>query len=333
MMRVWRFGIPRGYGNGKMRRIVFTIALVIAAPIANRASSLQGVVPFSISDDPARFPWATASVPVVFQFSNDVAGDLVITRLVRTGYEPAWHLADTIRVAASGGRAAVTGPIGIETLLVVRAGDQPGYLLDGPFRWPSKPSTYVVRTEWRKTIRGMFAGQRASLQWVSPDADPGPGAACEWRAKAEWECVGVPLRARGVIVMISTGQVTCGIPSGVVSSSGVDTATTRTSAWGRMIIVQRPPGATGRVRITATRLEAADAASRLPLDGAFDSPAHVEMVADDVAWVAGAEVRDDWWLEIEAMDWATERVAVREVAAGPADRPLRLQVVRLPLGI
>jgi hypothetical protein len=57
------------------------------------------------------------------------------------------------------------------------------------------------------------------------------------------------------------------------------------------------------------------------------------MVADDVAWVAGAEVRDDWWLEIEAMDWATERVAVREVAAGPADRPLRLQVVRLPLGI
>jgi hypothetical protein len=320
----------RGY-SGSL--VVLMIALVVCVDPVGGANSLQEVVPFTISDGLPRLPWATATAPVVLQFNNDVPGDLVIVRLARSGYERNWHLAATTHVTPANGHAVVDGPIGIESLLVVRARDRPGYLLDGPFRWPSKPSTYAVRTEWRKTIRGTFYGPHAPLQWVSADDDGDRGVGCEWRDTMQWECVGIPLQSRGVVVMLTNGQVTCGIPSAVVSPSGVDVATTRTSAWGRLVVVDRPRGDFMRpVRITAVRSAASGELPLAPrsarLEGAIDRRIRVDIVAEGVAWIAGAEVPDDGWLELEVTDSTTEGVAMREVAAGPADRPMRLQVVR-----
>ena len=70
-------------------------------------------------------------------------------------------MAETVHATVSEGALALKGPIGVDTLLLIRAAGHPGYILDGPFRWPSQAATYVVRTEWRKTIRGNSTGSHA----------------------------------------------------------------------------------------------------------------------------------------------------------------------------
>jgi hypothetical protein len=320
-------------GGSSGSLVVLTITLVVSVAAVGRTNSFQEVVPFTISDGLARLAWATATAPVVLQFTNDVPRDLEIMRLARSGQDRNWRLADTMHVVPAGDRVVVEGPIGIETLMLVRARDRPGYLLDGPFRWPSRPSTYIVLTKWRKTIRGTFSDPHATLQWLSADDEGDRGAGCEWRDRTEWECVGIPLHAHGVVVMITNGQVTCGIPSAVVSPAGVDVASTRTSAWGRLVVVERPKSDVTRpLHITAVRPAAS---GELPLaprsartERAIDTRVHVDLIADGVAWIAGAEVPEDGWLEIEAADGATERVELRELARGLANTPLRVQVVR-----
>jgi hypothetical protein len=329
-------GLARGEPDPRWRGIqlvVLALAVAVCGAPARRANSLQDVVPFAISDGLPRLPWARAKSPVVLQFDNAVLTELEIMRLARSGQDRNWRLADTMHVVPAGDRVVVEGPIGIETLMLVRARDRPGYLLDGPFRWPSRPSTYIVLTKWRKTIRGTFSDPHATLQWLSADDEGDRGAGCEWRDRTEWECVGIPLHAHGVVVMITNGQVTCGIPSAVVSPAGVDVASTRTSAWGRLVVVERPKSDVTRpLHITAVRPAAS---GELPLaprsartERAIDTRVHVDLIADGVAWIAGAEVPEDGWLEIEAADGATERVELRELARGLANTPLRVQVVR-----
>jgi hypothetical protein len=223
----------------------------------------------------------------------------------------------------------------VDTLLVIRAVDRPEYLLDGPFRWPSKPSTYYVRTEWRKTIRGTFSGVRGTLEWI-PAVEQSGRVTCEWRGREDWECVGVSLQARGVVVMITSGQVTCGIPSGLVAASGIDTATTRASAWGRLMLVHGPQGdLPGPVRIRAKASELRTAQPRGTADEAtLATGLRVDEIADGIAWIGGADASQDEWVEIDASDGAAERVDLRELTAGPADLPLRVQLrpVRTPAG-
>jgi hypothetical protein len=320
-------------GGSSGSLVLLTITLVVSVAAVGRTNSFQEVVPFSISDGLARLAWATATAPVVLQFNNDVPRDLVIMRLARSGLDRTWHLADTMHVVPAGDRVVVHGPIGIETLVVIRARDRPGYLLDGPFRWPSRPSTFVVRTTWRKTIRGTFSDPHATLQWLSADDEGDRGAGCEWRNRTEWECVGIPLHARGVVVMITNGQVACGIPSAVVSPAGVEIASTRTSVWGRLVVVERPKSDfTLPVHITALRPAPS---GELPLaprsartERAIDTRVRVDIIAAGVGWIAGEEVPEDGWVEIEAADGATERVELRELARGLANTPLRVQVVR-----
>ena len=209
--------------------------------------------------------------------------------------------------------------------MLIRATGHPGYILDGPFRWPARSATYIIKTDWRKTIRGSYAGPHGSLVWVSADNSPVTRTACEWVDATGWECAGVPLDAVGVVVMNTTGQVMCGMPSRIVSASGVDVARTRTTAWGRLIIVQAGTGPrSSQIETTVNRLRSPPSSGRA--DVVSDTRIHVHPVADGVVWISGSEVPGDGWIEIEASGRATERIETREVAAVPAGLPLRVQL-------
>jgi hypothetical protein len=292
-------------------------------PIA--AAELQDGFPLAIGHGPARFSWNTASTAVALQFNGPIAAAIEVARLARVGDDRAWHLAETVHATVSEGRTHLTGPIGIETLLLIRATGHPGYILDGPFRWPARSATYTIKTDWRKTIRGSFAGPHGSLVWVSADNSPVTRTACEWVDATSWECAGIPLDAVGVVVMNTTGQVMCGTPSRIVSASGVDVARTRTTAWGRLMIVQAgtAPGSS-HLQTTVKRLRSPPSSGRA--DVVSDTRIHVQPVADGVVWISGSEVPGDGWVEIEASGRATERIETREVAAVPASVPLRVQL-------
>ena len=291
------------------------------------AAGVQDGFPLAIGNGPARLHWNTGASAVVLQFNGPIATPIEVARLARGVDDRAWHLAETVHTTVSDGRAHLTGPTGVETLLLIRATGHPGYILDGPFRWPPRSATYIIRTDWRKTIRGNSAGPHGSLVWVSADNTAVTGAACDWVDKTMWECVGVPLDAVGVVVMKTTGEVMCGMPSRIVSATGLDVARTRTMAWGRLVIVNAGPSArvVGDIRTSVKRLQPARSLTARA-EVTLDTRIQVHAVADGVVWVAGGEVPDDGWIEIEANGRATERIETREVAAVPADLPLRVQL-------
>ena len=313
-------------------RFVMFVLLSLATLFAQvQVVSPQEALPLAVAEGPPRYPWTTtaATTTVTLRFDRGVPAAIEIVRLGRAVDDRPWHLAETVHATVSEGEAVLKGPIGVETFLLIRAAGHPGYILDGPFRWPSQAATYFVRTEWRKTIRGNSTGSHASLTWVSTDDGAVRGTACEWVGKTMWECVGVPLNAVGVVVMNMTGEVRCGIPSGVLSPSGVETTRIRASAWGRLVIAQAgvmSQSADG-VRITSKRLQVPRARPLTTrVEVLPDSRVQIDTIAEGVAWISGSEVPDDGWIEIGAHDRASERLDIREVTEAPPDLPLRVQL-------
>lgn len=314
-----------------MRSLTLAVLLVATVP-CRAACASQETVPFKIGSGPVRYPPGTSTTPVVLQFDDEMPAQLEIVRLARSGNDREWRLVETVRAPTTHGRAAVIGPIGIETLLLIRAADHPGYLLDGPFRWPVKPSTYLVRTIWRKTVRGSFGASRGALEWVPADDSAFPPLRCEWAEGTTWECIGVPLNALGIVLMRAGGEVDCGIPAGVLSPSGVDRARTTRTMWGRLIVVSwggGSPPAEG-VRILAKRWHTQQGQEPLlsmRAEVRSDTRVHIAPIADGLAWVSGDdEPQGEAWVEVGARERATERVDMREVTRAPPDMPFRVQL-------
>ena len=296
-----------------------------------RPVSPQDALPLAVAEGPPRYPWTTtaATTTVTLRFDRGMPAAIEIVRLGRSVDDRPWHVAETVHATASEGELALKGPIGVDTLLLIRAAGHPGYILDGPFRWPSQAATYFVRTEWRKTIRGNSTGPHASLTWISTDDGAVRGTACEWVSRTTWECVGVPLNAIGVVVMNMTGEVRCGIPGGVLSPSGVETTRTRATAWGRLVIAETGvmSQSADRVRITAKRLQVPPARPLTTrVEVVPDSRVQIDTIAEGVAWISGSDVPDDGWIEVGAHDRASERREIREVTEAPPDLPLRVQL-------
>jgi hypothetical protein len=289
----------------------------------------QEPIPFSVADGPPRYPWNQKTTAVTLRFDRPMAGVLEIIRLVRVPDNRAWYVAETLSANTSEGNVSLQGSVGAETLFLIRVPGHRGYILDGPFRWPAQAATYPVNTTWRKTIRGHSTGSHAPLIWVSRDDGGVVRTTCEWTGSTTWECVGVPLEAVGVVVATSSGEVRCSIPNGLVSTFGVEATSDRSSAWGRLIVVQA--GGTGRpkdgIRVTAKRLQLSrERPLATRLEAIPDPKIHVEKVADDVVWVWGMETPAGGWIEIAGTGSAIERIDVREVREVTPELPLRIQL-------
>jgi hypothetical protein len=313
-----------------MRVVILVVSCLAPLFVQVQAGLAQDALPLSVAEGSPRYPWTTtAAATVTLRFDRGLPPAIEVVRLGRGVDDRQWRLAETVHATASEGELALKGPIGVDTLLLIRAAGRPGYILDGPFRWPSQPATYVVKTDWRKTIRGNSTGSPASLTWVSTDDGAVRGTACEWVGRTTWECVGVPLNAIGVVVMKMPGEVRCGIPGGTLSPSGVETTRIRATAWGRLVIGQTgvmSQSADG-VRITSKRLQV-PAARPLTTraEVVADSRVQIDTIAEGVAWISGSDVPNDGWVEIGAPGRATERLDLREVTEAPPDLPLRVQL-------
>ncbi len=313
-------------------RFVLLVLLSLATLVGQvQAVSAQDASPLTVAEGPPRFPGLNplAASTVTLRFDGAVPAAIEVVRLGRAADDRSWHMAETVHATPSAGDLALKGPIGMDTLLLIRAPGHPGYILDGPFRWPTQAATYVVRTEWRKTIRGNSTGSHASLTWVATDDGAVGGTSCEWVAKTTWECVGVPVNAIGVVVMNTAGEVRCGIPGGVLSPSGVETARIRAAGWGRLVIAQT--GAVSHsadgVRITSKRTQVPPARPLTTrVEVVPDSRVQIDTIAEGVAWISGSGVSDDGWIEIGAHDRASERLDLREVTEVPPELPLRVQL-------
>ena len=303
--------------------------LVSLAAVAMQAAAQDGL-PIVVANGRPASPPGIRLVDVTLRFDAQVPAILEIVQLARQPGEPMWRVAGASRVEVSLGGARVSGASGQESLLVIRAPDHAGYLLDGPFRWPAHPATYVVRAEWRRTVRGRFPTGGGSLTWIGVDDSRASAApTCSWTSRADWECVGVPLDLDGVVLGSGSGELLCGIPSGPVSPEGVQRSQPGTSSWGRLLVVTGQPAAArgSEVRVRARKLTTPRARPHsLRLEDEPESRVRVDAAGRGAFWLSGFDVEDDAWIEVGAAGRATERLDVRDVAGAPPDLPMRIHL-------
>jgi hypothetical protein len=253
---------------------------------------------------------------------------LEITRLVRADSHQPWHVAATIVRKTTNDDPLVQGTAGVETLLLIRSQGHPGYILDGPFRWPSQRATYVVHARWRRTIRGHFDGPHTPLVWVTSDDSIMARTICNWVGETSWECVGVPLNAVGVVLTATPGEVRCSIPTGVLTPAGVEDTRNRVGAWGRLLVTHDGGAlqSSETIAIIARRdsERASGVAPTSGLEPVADPRIQVDALANGVAWISASEVPADSWIEVAANHRAPVRLAMGEIAGAPAEFPLRL---------
>jgi hypothetical protein len=313
-------------------RLTATI-LRIAVLTVFTAAAQDHPLPLSIADGRLAPPPGAPVVAVTVTFSAAVSRPVEAMRLDRTAVNRRWHLADIVRTLADDGRITVRGPAGVETLLVVRLPGHPGYLLDGPFRWPVQPATYYVGGGWRRTVRGRTPRAGAGpLEWVSATDQPPREAwpACEWTTQDEWECVGVPLKEPGIVLAAVPGHVSYFESTGVVDQSGIETPVARTAVWGRLVVVSFAAstleGAT-TTTVTARRMHPPPARPQsVRLDVEQDTRVSVDRLSARSFWLSGAQPPEDGWVEVMAVGRAPVRLETREVAGAPPSLPLRVDL-------
>ena len=215
-----------------MKAASIAVLLLFAASAAIAGS--QGPFPLTVAEGPLRLSSSAGTTEVAIKVETGTDAALEITRLVRARSHQPWHVAATVDRKATDQESLLEGIAGVETLLLIRSQGHPGYILDGPFRWPSQRARYVVRPRWRRTVRGQFSGPHAPLVWVTSDDSIMAQTICDWVGETDWECVGVPLNAVGVVLTTRPGEVRCSIPTGHVTPAGIEDTRNRVGAWGRL---------------------------------------------------------------------------------------------------
>jgi len=316
-----------------MTRECCMAAMLSLAAVCAVAQDRSSALPIATAAGSLRVSAGAPTTEITLRFDGSIPEALDVIRMGRNVGEAAWRLAEVSRAVVSSGRIVLRGPAGLETLLLLRAWDRSGYMVDGPFRWPHQPATYVVGARWRRTVRGRAPHAGGPLSWVSAAEQTAPDSwpVCGWIAGAEWECVGVSISTAGVVVGGGAGEIWFAIAPGVANTTGIETVVARTSGWGRLVTITPPARGTGagrnQVEVAVRRLQQPRTRPRsVRLEVVADPRVRVERVASRAFWVGGAEAPEDAWIEIWGESAATERLDVRDVSGGPAEMPLRVRL-------
>ncbi len=248
-----------------------------------------------------------------------------IVRLARRFPDKSWQLAEIMRAPVD--RLLIRAQPGLETLLLLRSASAPGYLLDGPFRWPAQPATYAIAPRWRRTIRGrQHRGDATSLTWVPgrEESRRDGWPVCAWLDEESWECVGVPLSVPGVVLSALRGQVHYSVATGTLTRPGIEEVNAADAAWGRLLIVdeaQRLAGVQATARRFSTPAVDHDTDGLAP---APDADVHITQVGRGAFWLSGAAMPRDDWVEVAGSGFAPLRLSASDIASTPPDVPLRV---------
>lgn len=311
-----------------MSRWLALLALVLTGyPVAARG---QSDLPVRVAGTTSAS--AAATIEIALRFHGPVAKELEVIRLVRSPGERDWRLADRSRVANADGASAVGGGVGLETLLIMRAAGQPGYLVAGPLYWPARSTTIGVPAVWRRTVRGRWSRSDTGLPvWLGAPASSSKWPLCVSLPGGEWQCLGVPLQERGVVVSSAGAETLFGIARGTASASGVEFVNPSSAAWGRLVVVGRAD------RVSVTPADAVVLSARklqVPRTRRLPSRAHteadprvsVDVLAPGVFWVSGRESPKESWIEIKGSGHAPMRLQVADLAAMSAELPVHVDL-------
>lgn len=305
---------------------------VLASTMAADTALAQVELPVSVAGTAQSAD--SAAVEMIVRFQGAVTPQLDLTRLVRMPGETDWRLAGRARMITAGGVTSVHGTAGIDTLLVMRGAGQQGYLLAGPLRWPLEAATLDVPVAWRRTVRGRWPRfDSGTPLWLGgqPNALPSNWPMCSSLERGAWECIGVPLDSRGVIISLTPGETLFGIALGTLSAAGVELVPAASAGWGRLLVVaraDRAPVSQSDAIVAAARKLQIPPGRRLPSRAYAETDARVRIdkLDERVFWVSGTDAPADTWLEIEGSGRSPARLAVPALAGASADIPVHVDL-------
>lgn len=266
-----------------------------------------------------------ASPPVVVTFvvREDLPAVVEVARLARGVPGRAWRVDDMGRAEVHSGRLAIAGPPGVESVVLVRTTERPGYLLQGPFRWPAEPTVLFMERQWRRTVRGR-GPSGGPLAWITPDPDS-PRAICEWTLGDRWECLGVPRSTSGVVVRNAPSGLFYSVVVALGPRNDVEDVYTYSTSWGRLLAIQNVAESEGRKRDEGVRARALRRyrpparPSTTRFEVMADTTIHIDTIARTAVWVTGSPDVHESWLELTMPGVGTARLDLSEVAGGSPD--------------
>ena len=307
-----------------------TNLLIIAALLVSASRRAEAQLPIAV-DNTRPQQGRAPIVSVTLKLNEALEGDIEVIRFI-SGPSGAWLLADTsaFHLGSDDHEVRVPGTAGDDVLLLMRSADRPGYLLEGPFRWPDAPATFSVSQQWRRTIRGRWSRSGSPPPvWLgaAEEAVPDRWPQCRWHTHDQWECVGIPFAASGVVVTMPDARVTFGIARGG-SGTSMERVDAGMGLWGRLVIIAANASPSASVpHVSALRAQPPRTRPRsIRVDAVRERRVKVEVVSPRAFWLSGSELPDGTWLEVTEPGSASARIPLIEVAEAPAELPLRISL-------
>jgi len=237
------------------------------------------------------YDWREESIPLETPAAVDRAGDVV----------------------------SILGRSGANVIVVFARADG-AYLIDGPFRWPDTVTRRVLDPRWRRSITVDASGIAAdehTIRWLSAEAEADAWTRCVGEA-VRVTCWGVRVGAVGVAYFESQGRLWSAVVGGQTRF--------RSSAWGRLLIVRGPsPDANARVRLRHP-VASAQRSRSVRLETQDVGQAASVPVGKSAIWIAGNDIPDDAWVEVQVVGSGPVYLPMRDVAEGPASLPVHVAV-------
>ena len=242
-----------------------------------------------------------------------------------------WQRAWSRQVPAVDGVIEVRERPGNTLLIMLQCPRVRGYLLDGPSRWPGRPTRWSLSPLLRRTVRGVFpsaATTGSRLAWIAsvPATDGWP--VCGPASFGEWECIGVPLDVGGVVVFPDSIERFFAVAASDERPSTIQRVGVSAAPWGRMLHAVGP-GLDGLsdadvVALRSRRSPWRSDARRI----LFDRDPHVTILrlGGGSYWISGADMSPGTVLQIAGDGIAMTTLLFDGWERGPPGLP---HVVRL----
>jgi hypothetical protein len=232
-------------------------------------------------------------------------------------------------VSRSDGQATISG--GVEGPVVVYFQRTDGaYLLDGPFEWPREEAHRPIDPRWRRTIIGArvvpgLGWVRSALEWTSRVTDPGSvWPSCHWISDTDWQCIGVPLRAAGVVGASSSGGLFATVVTGVTAQEAL---ILRPCDWGRLVVATDAGGIPSRLRIVPQRAVVPPQRTRAMRLETSDIPGVVATAVDAASvWICGRGSPEMAWIDARSARGGPMFVPLSDASDRPPFVPMRIDL-------
>jgi hypothetical protein len=230
-------------------------------------------------------------------------------------------------VRAHHGSFLLLGPQGRLTVLLAQPVNRPWYFLEGPFSWPAPGTTLRVDPVRRRTVTGTVdpgLSQPNGITWLPSDDELFADRALCRIARGTWQCLGAPWTVPGVVIALANESIGSTVIARASRHATERPLVLEPARWGRLVSVESPGKATD-IQISAWKTIASrnQRSQRERIEP--NTSIRMQSVGAKM-WITGLGLASGGFVQIDGSDITTTRIGLDDIASGPPNLPLTIQV-------